>query len=750
MVSRKRRTLNLLAILVGAVFIIGAVVQVHQHHHESPTGTVGLRRPPPPPPNARSLRDGPASWLVPELAPALGSDAPCTDDSSFVDDVGQTCASWHWRNAHICTARGYLAYCHTDDGGVALGGRDAATERPGRCRRAADACCACRRAPRLSDAQRKAVPPDPRGYVLDEGLWGAWRGDPKHIWANPREEAGADTVAAKARTAAPRRISLAIAHNRLDDPLVAASIAQKRAYAERHGYSLYLHSTFKGMYHHPNGHIDLGLEGAWAKFILAYELFLAAPSDGGWVWVLDADIVIMDLAKPLAPLLDKAEKNNYHIVAVNWDCGDGVNTGSVLMRNVEWTRTYLRRLRDEHVVWDLYFYSGGHGRHDQSAWWTVGEADASAGRYTWHAPSRLLNARDSTIVCAKKASTAKRVYYRPGDFLVHLAAVNRDIFGKELFAHRLAATGWWPCPDDAGCTEAALLRAIPSRPTTAIARRQPSAQQHGGKPRLTIVLAGERQPTAAAEDQQSDAPIRGDEIVRLTQRHQVVVEARARVDFFRPTKAKKYLDEELNRVGGRILPREGGWTGVAAAWWVAAAEKADLLAHDASAVRRYLRGKGGGVGLPREGDWILLCRGSGTCLTQLRPGSTLAALIDRVLAASAPEGAKPKQFYVRPDCRGPWLMRVSEFTRSLLHRVADGFIVRYVRLKAKGFIRGEKGKVRGELYARQKEKRHKVWMQQMNKIVLPPEERAAADPSETLCRILNKDPVSAEEVGWME
>ena len=57
---------------------------------------------------------------------------------------------------------------------------------------------------------------------------------------------------------------------------------------------------------------------------------------------------------------------------------------------------------------------------------------------------------------------------------------------------------------------------------------------------------------------------------------------------------------------------------------------------------------------------------------------------------------------MRPgDCGGPWLVRVSEFTRSLLRRVADGFLTRYARLKAKGFIRDEKGTVPGELYARQ-------------------------------------------------
>ena len=239
--------------------------------------------------------------------------------------------------SRACSARGYVPYCRDPGDPRVAKGR----ERLGpnaTCLTARASCCACRDAPVLTDEQR-VIPPDPRGIILDEGAVGRWRADPALSFANPRAKAAWGPEA----TAVPARLSLAIADNRVNlSPLVTASIAQKRAYARRHGHALFVHAAFAGLY--ADGPIannfDWALEGTWAKVVLAIQI-LEAAEEGSWVWVLDPDIVIMDMGRSLLPLLARAEAKNKHFLYANWRCGDGVNLGSFLVQNVPWTRTFL-------------------------------------------------------------------------------------------------------------------------------------------------------------------------------------------------------------------------------------------------------------------------------------------------------------------------------------------------------------------------------------------------------------------------
>ena len=47
---------------------------------------------------------------------------------------------------------------------------------------------------------------------------------------------------------------------------------------------------------------------------------LEAAEEGSWVWVLDPDIVIMDMGRSLLPLLARAEAKNKHFLYANWRC----------------------------------------------------------------------------------------------------------------------------------------------------------------------------------------------------------------------------------------------------------------------------------------------------------------------------------------------------------------------------------------------------------------------------------------------
>tara|TARA_B110000208_G_scaffold140175_1_gene169092 strand:+ start:142 stop:1062 length:921 start_codon:yes stop_codon:yes gene_type:complete len=175
---------------------------------------------------------------------------------------------------------------------------------------------------------------------------------------------------------APRRTDVAIvmADDRTQIPLWRASIAQKRAYAERHGYAFSLSGgdsivdparatyptglTTKAEREaaYREGRTDAIAFGrltafdCWNKIGALISSNTSVP-EGGWLWFVDSDVIIMDMERSLDGLIAHAEGEGKSALFVAWNCGDGMNAGSVMVRNNEWGRSWWMRVRDSRVVW---------------------------------------------------------------------------------------------------------------------------------------------------------------------------------------------------------------------------------------------------------------------------------------------------------------------------------------------------------------------------------------------------------------
>ena len=58
---------------------------------------------------------------------------------------------------------------------------------------------------------------------------------------------------------------------------------------------------------------------------------MQAQPEGSWLWVLDSDIVLMDMQNGLERLISIAEHKKAEFMVANWDCGDGFNMGSIMI-----------------------------------------------------------------------------------------------------------------------------------------------------------------------------------------------------------------------------------------------------------------------------------------------------------------------------------------------------------------------------------------------------------------------------------
>ena len=67
----------------------------------------------------------------------------------------------------------------------------------------------------------------------------------------------------------------------------------------------------------------------------------------------DSDIAIMDMGNGIERLITSAEASHKELLLVDWQCGDGVNMGSFLIKNTEWSRALLERIKDMRLVWQM-------------------------------------------------------------------------------------------------------------------------------------------------------------------------------------------------------------------------------------------------------------------------------------------------------------------------------------------------------------------------------------------------------------
>ena len=113
----------------------------------------------------------------------------------------------------------------------------------------------------------------------------------------------------------------------------------KKRYAEKHGYDLFL-------YHE---RLDNSRPGAWSK-ILAIQNHL---KDYDWIYWSDADSLIMNMAIKLEKFID----NKFNMIISKEVSYGELNTGSFLIKNCIWSRSLLKQIYAQtnfvnHRLWE--------------------------------------------------------------------------------------------------------------------------------------------------------------------------------------------------------------------------------------------------------------------------------------------------------------------------------------------------------------------------------------------------------------
>ena len=180
------------------------------------------------------------------------------------------------------------------------------------------------------------------------------------------------------------------------------------------------------------------MPGTWNKVVATRRAMDYAPRDT-WIWSVDSDVVIMNMSHTgLLDIIAEANAQDRDIVTSDvWNCGDGINVGSILYRNSEVGRAFVDRIIDSRAVWHQFF------KGEQGAIWTLLSDDPDIMDRLETVSPRRLNARPSSSNCASDRETADRVYWKQGDFVTHLAGITGR---KKLATDLLAKTGWWPSP----------------------------------------------------------------------------------------------------------------------------------------------------------------------------------------------------------------------------------------------------------------------------------------------------------------
>ncbi|KAK9383176.1 galactosyl transferase GMA12/MNN10 family-domain-containing protein [Kockiozyma suomiensis] len=233
------------------------------------------------------------------------------------------------------------------------------------------------------------------------------------------------------------------------------SIANKKAYADRHGYDLAIQDmSIKKRYAHE-------WRESWEKVDVIRSTMKQYPK-AEWFWWLDLHTYIMEPDVSLERhVFNKIENNTYRSLSVYnpmnlpvslpyvdnthdinlvvpQDCG-GFNLGSFFIRRSEWTDFLLD------VWWDPVFYEQ---RHMQ---WEHKEQDALEHMYSnqpWirsgvsFIPQRLVNSFPAGA-CAEQAGDP-RIFYdeKDRDFVVNMAGCEwgRDCFGEMEHFQKLSAS----------------------------------------------------------------------------------------------------------------------------------------------------------------------------------------------------------------------------------------------------------------------------------------------------------------------
>ena len=211
--------------------------------------------------------------------------------------------------------------------------------------------------------------------------------------------------------------AVVVVETRTKDLTILRSVKNKKEYASRHNYHFVLQTKEVKI----NGDPEWGtIRNGWLKPYMAIQAMKEFP-EVEWIWWIDTDAVIMNMLIPLEAVLNSVPKNK-HIVMAN-KC-DGVNTGSVLVRNNLEGRVYMERMLDVFLIaqktWNKRLY-------EQISIWALEKFDGNRFRQdVQYVADRSINARPPLY--GKCKGDDETVRYHNDDFVVHAAGDGgRDI-----------------------------------------------------------------------------------------------------------------------------------------------------------------------------------------------------------------------------------------------------------------------------------------------------------------------------------
>ncbi len=492
-----------------------------------------------------------------------------------------------------------------------------------------------------------------------------------------------------------------------------------------------------------------------------YTLAMQAQPEGSWLWVLDSDIVLMDMQNGLERLISIAEHKKAEFMVANWDCGDGFNMGSIMMKNTEWTRGIMQRIKDMRVVWQLYFYHSATGNTEQGAFWTLMMGDPDWQEKVWDVPPRSLNCRHKAIECARNSELVGKVYFHPGDFMIHFAALIRGDVGMKLFLDSMRTTGWWPCPKDkchSGLLKTVFRAVAHSKSPAAV---ESVAESLDTKNSITLVLVDNSTNAASSTSTAGFAKSKGfsfkhfaDDVLLYDGSRVCAsgfkgctqVQARqSNWQSFAKTRTAEYNDDSgLDDVSDckrmsteRFLTCFGLFTSRNQVMYkvvVPGKDEAEDVQEGVlfwttdgyarvAAARKVLKGFESASSNNQQ-QWLLLLGADELPST----GSSLHATLNQVV--STPAHQVRYRIAVHHNCQGPWLIRAGEWARLLMSRVSDGYLLRAARLSSKTGSRAEERNAADYVNP-----------------LLSAEETASA--AQALCLLLARDQSTAKHVNWL-
>lgn len=190
----------------------------------------------------------------------------------------------------------------------------------------------------------------------------------------------------------------------------------RRRYCERHANVHFLIDTvgaFGGM---------VEVDPKWGKIYQAHHLL----KDYDWIWLLDADALIMNASISLHNLIGNVvETFDHQIDIIISRDYNNFNTGSFMLRQSDWTELLLKEwlLRKDTVI-DYNNWMEQSGLISM-----IEDNSLNMNEHMATVPQRLINSYTNLRACnGKRTPTCE---YQRGDFVVH--AANAGLKGLSLY-----------------------------------------------------------------------------------------------------------------------------------------------------------------------------------------------------------------------------------------------------------------------------------------------------------------------------